>query len=123
MRLKLKLMPAICYGAPNLYFLFAAMSLFNVCDSGEMVYIIPRSWTSGMYFKRFRQYLFSHGVIEQIHLFTSRDKVFDTEQVLQETMIVKIRKQRQVLRIYWSLLLNLIVISVIYSRFHCLIRL
>ena len=91
-----KAMPAICYGAPNLYFLFAAMSLFNVCDSGEMVYIIPRSWTSGMYFKRFRQYLFSHGVIEQIHLFTSRDKVFDTEQVLQETMIVKIRKQRQV---------------------------
>ncbi|WP_303148253.1 Eco57I restriction-modification methylase domain-containing protein [uncultured Megasphaera sp.] len=91
-----KSMPAICYGAPNLYFLFAAMSLFNVCDSGEMVYIIPRSWTSGMYFKRFRQYLFSHGVIEQIHLFTSRDKVFDTEQVLQETMIVKIRKQRQV---------------------------
>ena len=35
-------------------------------------------------------------MIEQIHLFTSRDKVFDTEQVLQETMIVKIRKQRQV---------------------------
>lgn len=91
-----KAMPAICYGAPNLYFLFAAMSLFNVRDGGEMVYIIPRSWTSGMYFKRFRQYLFSHGVIEQIHLFTSRDKVFDTEQVLQETMIVKIRKQRQV---------------------------
>lgn len=36
-----KAMPAICYGAPNLYFLFAAMSLFNVRDGGEMVYIIP----------------------------------------------------------------------------------
>ena len=91
-----KAMSEICYGAPNLYFLFAAMSLFNVCDGGELVYIIPRSWTSGIYFKHFRHYLFSHGVIEQIHLFTSRDKVFDTEQVLQETMIIKMRKQRQV---------------------------
>lgn len=62
-----KAMPAIVT-APLIYiFSLAAMSLFNVCDSGEMVYIIPRSWTSGMYFKRFRQYLFSHGVIEQIH--------------------------------------------------------
>ena len=33
----------ICYGAPNLYFLFAAMSMFNLREDGEMVYIIPRS--------------------------------------------------------------------------------
>ncbi len=42
-------MPEICYGTPNLYFLFAAMGLFNLKDNGEMVYIIPRSWTSGAY--------------------------------------------------------------------------
>lgn len=48
-------MPDVCYGAPNLYFLFASMSLFNLKDNAEMVYIIPRSWTSGAYFKRFRQ--------------------------------------------------------------------
>ncbi len=46
-------MPEVCYGAPNLYFIFAAMGLFNLADNGEMVYIIPRSWTSGAYFKRF----------------------------------------------------------------------
>lgn len=46
-------MPDVCYGAPNLYFLFASMSLFNLKDAGEMVYIIPRSWTSGAYFKNF----------------------------------------------------------------------
>ena len=49
-------MPRVCYGAPNLYFIFAAMGLFNLDVDGEMVYIIPRSWTSGAYFKRFRQY-------------------------------------------------------------------
>ena len=47
-----KAMPDVCYGAPNLYFLFASMSLFNLIADGELVYIIPRSWTSGAYFKR-----------------------------------------------------------------------
>ena len=85
-------MPDVCFGTPNLYFLFAAMSLFNLKKSGEMVFIIPRSWTSGAYFKAFRRKLLNLGVIEQIHLFVSRDKVFDQENVLQETMIIKIRK-------------------------------
>lgn len=85
-------MPEVCYGAPNLYFLFAAMSLFDLTANGEMVYIIPRSWTSGAYFKAFREYLLKNGSIEHIHLFVSRDKVFSSESVLQETIIVKIRK-------------------------------
>ena len=62
-----KAMPDVCYGAPNLYFLFAAMGLFNLISNGELVYIIPRSWTSG-------------------------DKVFENESVLQETIIIKVRK-------------------------------
>lgn len=85
-------MSDVCYGAPNLYFLFAAMSLFNLRDASEMVYIIPRSWTSGAYFKRFRQVFLSIGALEHIHLFVSRDKVFEKESVLQETIIIKVKK-------------------------------
>ena len=85
-------MPSVVHGAPNLYFLFAAMSLFNLKKYGEMVYIIPRSWTSGAYFREFRRYLFTYGKINNIHLFVSRDKVFDQESVLQETIIIKITK-------------------------------
>lgn len=85
-------MPAVCYGAPNMYFIFASMSLFNLKGDGEMVYIIPRSWTSGAYFKRFREYFLTEGKIEHIHLFVSRNKVFDKEDVLQETIIVKVKK-------------------------------
>jgi adenine-specific DNA-methyltransferase len=85
-------MPDVCYGAPNLYFLFAAMGMFNLASNGEMVYIIPRSWTSGAYFKSFRQKFLNEGALEHIHLFGSRDKVFDQESVLQETMIIKIKK-------------------------------
>lgn len=88
-------MPNVCYGAPNLYFLFASMSVFNLMNGGEMVYIIPRSWTSGAYFKRFREYALSNARITHIHLFVSRDKVFDNEQVLQETIIIKFVKTSQ----------------------------
>jgi len=85
-------MPDVCYGAPNLYFLFAAMSLFNLTENGEMVYILPRSWTSGAYFRQFRKKLLDDGALEYIHLFVSRDKVFEKENVLQETIIIKIKK-------------------------------
>ena len=85
-------LPDVCYGAPNLYFLFAAMSLFNLKDSGELVYIIPRSWTSGAYFERFRSKLLTMGTLEHIHLFVSRDKVFTQESVLQETVLIKVKK-------------------------------
>lgn len=87
-------MPDVCYGAPNLYFLFASMSAFNLRDNGEMVYIIPRSWTSGAYFKQFRKKFLSECAIEHIHLFVSRDKVFEKESVLQETIIIKAKKQQ-----------------------------
>ncbi len=87
-----KAMPDVCYGAPNMYFIFAAMGLFNLKENGEMVYIIPRSWTSGAYFKRFREYFLVEGKLEHVHLFVSRDKVFDKEQVLQETIIIKVKK-------------------------------
>lgn len=85
-------MQDVCYGAPNLYFLFAAMSAFNLKENGEMVYIVPRSWTSGAYFSKFREKFFDGMVLEQIHLFESRDKVFEIESVLQETMIFRAKK-------------------------------
>ncbi|MDE5902324.1 MAG: Eco57I restriction-modification methylase domain-containing protein [Muribaculaceae bacterium] len=87
-------MPLVCHGAPNLYFLFWAMGVYNLKTDQELVYIIPRSWTSGAYFKKFREYLFDNAVITDIHLFESRDKVFGGESVLQETIIVKVKKTR-----------------------------
>ena len=90
-----KSMPVVCHGAPNLYFLFWAMGIYNLKTNQELVYIVPRSWTSGAYFKKFREYLFNNCVITDIHLFESRDKVFDGESVLQETIIVKVKKTLQ----------------------------
>lgn len=90
-----KSMCGVCHGSPNLYFLFWAMAIRNLKDNHELVYIIPRSWTSGAYFERFRNYLFDNCVITDIHLFGNRGKVFDGESVLQETMIIKVKKTRK----------------------------
>ena len=85
-------MDSIISGAPNLYFLFMALSAHDLVDGGEMVFIIPRSWTSGAYFKKFREYIFEVAILNKVHLFTSRNKVFSIEKVLQETIIVKFTK-------------------------------
>ncbi len=87
-------MPDLCYGAPNLYFLFAGMGLFNLKDDAELVYIMPRSWTSGAYFTKFRKKFLMDGKLIHIHIFDSRNDVFEHEDVLQETMIVCIKKTR-----------------------------
>ena len=87
-----KALPHVCHGAPNLYFLFWAKAIETLRENQELVYIIPRSWTSGAYFAKFREYMFSHCVITHLHLFESRDKVFEGESVLQETIIVKVKK-------------------------------
>lgn len=85
-------MPHVCHGAPNLYFLFAAQSIANLKPGAEMVYIMPRSWTSGAYFSAFRKFLLKNTAIEHIHLFESRSEVFSSDGVLQETIIIKIRR-------------------------------
>lgn len=82
-------MNEVVYGQPNLYFLFMAKAMNLLKDDGEMIFIVPRSWTSGAYFKKFRNVFLNSMKLTNIHLFVSRDKVFNKENVLQETMILR----------------------------------
>lgn len=88
-------MSDIVYGQPNIYFLCMAMGLHLLKQGGDYIYIVPRSWTSGLYFKNFRKYLLTYLSIKNMHLFVSRDNVFDYESVLQETMIVSGSKKEK----------------------------
>jgi adenine-specific DNA-methyltransferase len=87
--LEAHIMNDIVYGQPNLYFLFMAMGAKLLKDNGEFVYIIPRSFSSGLYFTAFRKWFFSEMKITNMHLFISRDSVFNSDNVLQETIILK----------------------------------
>lgn len=79
-------------GQLNIYAVFVAISANMLNTNGELIFIIPRSFASGEYFKAFRKIFFSKIQIEKIHLFNSRKEAFSDDEVLQENLIVKGRK-------------------------------
>ena len=76
---------AIVHGQPNLYGLFMAIGAAMLGQGGRFVFITPRSFASGPYFRQFRQWFFERIQLTDLHTFESRTKAFD--EVLQETMI------------------------------------
>ena len=82
-------MSNVVFGQPNIYFLFMAMAAHLLNENGELVFIVPRSFTSGLYFTAFRKYFFKNVKITNLHLFISRDDVFDCDSILQETIILR----------------------------------
>ena len=83
---------AVVYGQPNIYSLFMAISAELLSESGALVFIVPRSFASGPYFKRFREVFFRRVFPSAIHLFESRKEVFKGQTVLQENLIIKARR-------------------------------
>jgi len=76
----------------NLYSGFVALALELLKPGGQLVAIIPRSFCNGPYYKPFRQLLLKRAAIESIHLFNARDKTFASDNVLQENVIIRLRK-------------------------------
>lgn len=90
------IMNDIVYGQPNMYFLFMAMGTNLLKENGELIFIVPRSFSSGSYFTYFRKYFLEKNKILNIHLFTSRDAISGSkDSVLQETIILHAKKTNQ----------------------------
>ena len=79
---------SVVHGQPNIYALFMAISAELLSQSGELVYIVPRSFTSGPYFRKFREMFFRRVAPKSIHLFESRKDVFKNQTVLQENLVI-----------------------------------
>jgi adenine-specific DNA-methyltransferase len=76
----------------NLYTAFLALVLDLMQPGSQVVAIVPRSFCNGPYYKQFRERLLQHAAILQLHLFGSRDKAFRDENVLQENIILHVRR-------------------------------
>ena len=82
----------IVYGQPNIYALFMAISARLLKNHGELIFITPRSYASGPYFRSFREFFFSEITPVQFHLFGSRTEAFDRDEVLQENVILHAKR-------------------------------
>jgi len=87
-----KMMAGLVCGQPNIYALFMTLSASMLAPGGEMVFITPRSFCSGLYYKNFRKWFLQHVRITRIHIFESRKDIFNKDEVLQENIIVKAKK-------------------------------
>jgi adenine-specific DNA-methyltransferase len=76
-------------GQPNIYSFFMGIAAKLLSEKGELIFITPRSFASGSYFKAFRELFFNTVQIEKIHLFNSRKDTFYRDSVLQETVVIK----------------------------------
>jgi len=91
-------MAELVSGQPNIYALFMALSASMIKPEGEMVFITPRSFCSGPYYKRFREWFLQNVQIKNIHIFESREEVFDNDQILQENVILRAKKRQETSR-------------------------
>lgn len=79
----------------NIYAAFLWLSVKLLEPGGEIVAIVPRSFCNGPYFLKFREYILQHCSLEKIHVFNARDKAFSGDGVLQENVIIHLKKQKQ----------------------------
>jgi len=83
----------VIHGQPNIYALFMAVAASALKPSGQFVFITPRSYTSGPYFRLFRERFFAKMRPEAVHVFESRTDAFKRDDILQENIILKARRE------------------------------
>jgi len=84
----------LVYGQPNIYSIFMGLAAKLLKPDGELIFITPRSFAAGNYFKAFRNSFFNDVSISNIHIFESRNKMFKNDNVLQENIIIRATKEK-----------------------------
>jgi len=78
----------------NTYSAFMALGIKLMADNGIMTAIVPRSFCNGLYFLPFRKFLLDNTTIIHIHSFEKRDNAFNDENVLQENIVIVLKKNK-----------------------------
>jgi len=76
----------------NTYSAFIAIGIKMLAENGILTAIVPRSFCNGLYFLPFRRLLYDNTAIKHLHIFESRKENFKEENVLQENIIIVLKK-------------------------------
>jgi adenine-specific DNA-methyltransferase len=76
------------YGQTNIYTIFLLIAAKLLKPKGQLIFITPRSFCSGNYFRLFREIFFTLVELKSIHIFNSRKDAFRRDKVLQENIII-----------------------------------
>ncbi|NRR26394.1 Eco57I restriction-modification methylase domain-containing protein [Bacillus velezensis] len=89
-----KLITTVGIDVPNYYAAFVSLSIRLLSENAQLVFITPRSFCNGQYFKSFRNEFLKNIKLEKIHHFISRKSIF-YDNVLQEIVIFFVSKKNQ----------------------------
>ncbi len=89
---RVAIMAEVVHGQPNIYALFMAVAAKMLRPDGQLVFITPRSFCAGPYFRQFRKWFFATMALERVHVFESRTEAFERDEVLQENVILTAKK-------------------------------
>jgi adenine-specific DNA-methyltransferase len=79
----------------NTYSAFMAIAIILLSENGTLTAIVPRSFCNGAYFLPFRKFLMANTVILHIHSFATRNDAFSDENILQENIIITLKKTKK----------------------------
>jgi adenine-specific DNA-methyltransferase len=79
--------------APNIYARFMEVAAQHLREGGQLCFVVPRSYASGHYFRRFRRRFHDFMQLEHVHVFESRRATFSSDDVLQENIVVLYSKR------------------------------
>ncbi|MEP2237130.1 MAG: N-6 DNA methylase [Maribacter sp.] len=78
---------------PNAYSAFLVISERLLKPKGQLLFITPRSFSSGKYFNHFRKIFFDRITLSWLHVFEKRSSAFKKDGVLQEVVIFQAKKR------------------------------
>jgi adenine-specific DNA-methyltransferase len=88
-----KLFRKSIYGHVNAYAIFLHLSINLASNNGILIFIMPESFRSGLYFKNLRKFLISNTSLNKIVLINNRTGIFNN--VLQGLGIFQFQKTRE----------------------------
>jgi adenine-specific DNA-methyltransferase len=83
------------HGRTNIYAMMMTSAASSLKPRGKLVFIVPRSFCNGLYFRRFRKQLLADMSLDRVHVFESRRAAFKSDDVLQENIVVAMTRDHQ----------------------------